>query len=80
MIGEAVAMMEGTDWLDELGASQLDRAEILERSGKLEPAKTAAQQALDAFVRKGNIVSAERARATLVSLDRPMDPKPAIPS
>ncbi|MGH2690178.1 MAG: tetratricopeptide repeat protein, partial [Actinomycetota bacterium] len=59
---EAVAIAERTDHLNEIGDAFLVLAEALRASGRPEEARRAAQSALERYERKGNVVSAERAR------------------
>ncbi len=65
---EAVAIGDGTDRLDPQGDAYADRAEVLLLAGKAEEAAAALAQALARYERKGNLVSAGRARARLKNL------------
>ena len=65
---EAVQIAAGTDFLDMQGDSLLTLAEILGRQGRRDEADEAAREALSLYERKGNVVSAARARAVLSSL------------
>ncbi len=65
---EAVEVAAGTDLLDMHGDSLLTLAEVLGRQGRGDEADEAAREALSLYERKGNVVSAARARAVLSSL------------
>ncbi|HMA47393.1 MAG TPA: AAA family ATPase [Frankiaceae bacterium] len=60
---EAVWTVEHTDLLNVHGDALLDLAEVLELGGKKTSAAAAAEDALRLYERKGNLVSARRARA-----------------
>jgi len=60
-----VALVENTDFIDNQGDVYLDRAEVAELGGQKEEAAAARQKALECYERKGNLVSAERARSLL---------------
>jgi tetratricopeptide (TPR) repeat protein len=62
---EAVAIGEGTDDLNGRGEAFADLAEVLILGGKPDEAAVALREALDRYVRKGNLVSAQRARARI---------------
>jgi tetratricopeptide (TPR) repeat protein len=62
---EAVALVAATDFLTYHGDAMLDLAEVLELSGKSEEAQAANRGGLQLYERKGNLVSAERARSRL---------------
>jgi tetratricopeptide (TPR) repeat protein len=59
---EMVALLEPTDGLDLRGGTLADLAEVLQTAGSEAPALQAAEQALDLFEQKGNVVSAARVR------------------
>ena len=65
LIGEAVAIVEGTDFLFDRGTVQLDRAEVMELLGRNEEARTARERALEMFEGKGDLVSVARTRSLL---------------
>ena len=65
---EAVAIGETTDDLDGQGDARADLATVLELAGRPAEAAAELERALRLYDRKGNIVSAERARTTLMSL------------
>jgi len=67
MIGQAVAIVEGTDFLFDRGTVQLDLAEVMELLGRNEEARAARGRALEMFEEKGDLVSAARTRALLES-------------
>ena len=62
---EALALLDRTDVLDERGETFVACAEALAASGALVDARHAWDKAICEFERKGNIVSAERARVRL---------------
>jgi DNA-binding SARP family transcriptional activator len=62
---EALELLAGTDVLDERGETLLACADALAASGAPADAARAREQAISEFERKGNVVSAERARAGL---------------
>jgi class 3 adenylate cyclase/tetratricopeptide (TPR) repeat protein len=65
---ESVEMLAIGDALNYQGLALLDLAEVVRLAGRLSDASDAARQALDRFERKGNVVSADRARAFLAEL------------
>jgi class 3 adenylate cyclase/tetratricopeptide (TPR) repeat protein len=65
---EAVAIAERTDFLSSHGDALLDLADVLTWAGRLDDARRAAVDALDCYERKGDDVSAVRAREILDSL------------
>jgi tetratricopeptide (TPR) repeat protein len=62
---EAVRLVEQTDDLNSQGRALMDLAEVLELAGRPDEAVATVEQALELFERKGNVVSAEKARALL---------------
>jgi class 3 adenylate cyclase/tetratricopeptide (TPR) repeat protein len=62
---EAVEMLRSTDNLNMLGDGLVDLAEVLRGSGRASEAAAALTEAVEVYERKGNRVSAGRARATL---------------
>ena len=64
---EAVALVEPTDLLSHHGDAMLDLADVLRLSGRTGEAGGAACDALALYERKGNLVSAQRARLRLAS-------------
>jgi predicted ATPase/class 3 adenylate cyclase len=62
---EAVALVEETDALDLRGGALLDLADVLALAGRSGDAAACAEEARQLFERKGNVVSAERARLLL---------------
>ena len=64
---EAVEVVEGTDLLDLRGDALLDLADVLRLAGREEEARESAEAALALYARKGNEVSAARARALLTA-------------
>jgi hypothetical protein len=65
---EAVAVGEGTDWLDGQGDTYADLGEVLMLAGKPTEAAAALEQALARYQRKGNLVSTQRTQARLAEL------------
>jgi class 3 adenylate cyclase/tetratricopeptide (TPR) repeat protein len=65
---EAVAIADDTDMLDGQGDAYADLAEVLRLGGKSDEAAAALEQALERYERKGNLVSAKRARTRLAEL------------
>jgi tetratricopeptide (TPR) repeat protein len=63
---EAVAIGDGTDDLNGQGDACADLAEVLALGGRPDDAAAAFEQALARYVRKGNLVSAQRVRARIV--------------
>ena len=66
---EAVAVCADTDMLEAQGDVYADLAEVLLLGGKPDEAATALEDALERYERKGNLVSAGRARARLAELE-----------
>jgi hypothetical protein len=60
---EAISVAEETDWLNMRGDAQMCLAEILAAAGKDLEARAAAHDAARLYEAKGNLVSADRARA-----------------
>ena len=67
---EAVAVSEGTDFLDPQGDVYADLAEVLLLVGSPKEAGAALRQALERYERKGNIVSTRRTQARLAELEK----------
>jgi class 3 adenylate cyclase/tetratricopeptide (TPR) repeat protein len=65
---EAVAIGEKTDLLNAQGDAYADLGEVLSLAGKPDEAAAALEQALDRYERKGNLVSAQRAKARLTEI------------
>ena len=65
---DAVAISLDTDYLDGQATSQADLAEVLMALGKATEAVAALREAEALFERKGNVVSARRARDRLAEL------------
>ena len=61
----AVAILDGTDLLDLRGDALLDLADVLHLAGREQETRETAEAALDLYLRKGNEVAAERARAVV---------------
>jgi tetratricopeptide (TPR) repeat protein len=62
---EAPAMAERTDDPESRGMARVDLAEVLRLSGRMDEANVHIREAIELYERKGNIVSANRARAEL---------------
>ena len=60
---EAVRLVESTDLLNDRGDALLALAEVLRAGGRASEAKAAARRGLECYERKGNLVSAARARS-----------------
>jgi class 3 adenylate cyclase/DNA-binding SARP family transcriptional activator/tetratricopeptide (TPR) repeat protein len=65
---QAVGMAERTDWLNLHAETLMDLAKVLLTLGKPLEAKEAVSKALKVWEKKGNLVSAQRARALLHEL------------
>jgi class 3 adenylate cyclase/tetratricopeptide (TPR) repeat protein len=65
---EAVSIANDTDQLDRQGDAYADLAEVVRLGGKPDEAVSALEHALDRYERKGNLVSAHRARTRLAEL------------
>jgi class 3 adenylate cyclase/tetratricopeptide (TPR) repeat protein len=68
LAGEAVAICDETEILDEQGNVYADLGEVLILAGKRDDAATALEQARERYERKGNVVSAQRVQARLAEL------------
>ena len=66
---EAVEIVDATDYLDQRGEARLALAMVVRATGRMDEATAEAGRALELFERKGNIVSAERARELLADLE-----------
>ena len=67
---EAVELAESTDFINMHADSLVDLAEVLRLAGRLHEGAAALGQALELYERKGNLVSADRARAVLEETSR----------
>jgi class 3 adenylate cyclase/tetratricopeptide (TPR) repeat protein len=65
LVREALSLIRRSDDLSSQGDTLMDLAEILQLSGKQEEAAAALSEALDLYERKGNLVSARKARELL---------------
>jgi len=63
LIGEAVGIVEATDFLFDRGTVQLDLAEVMRLMHRDDEARVALGRALGMFEEKGDLVSAARTRA-----------------
>lgn len=68
LASEGVALLEATDFLVDLATVLFDLGEVFRLGGKTEEARSAFERALDASERKGDLVSADRARTALAEL------------
>jgi class 3 adenylate cyclase/tetratricopeptide (TPR) repeat protein len=66
---EAVELVRQTDYVDDIAKILASLGDVLELAGKTEPAREAYAEAAGLFERKGNIVSAGRARERLAALE-----------
>jgi ATP/maltotriose-dependent transcriptional regulator MalT len=64
---EAVAMAAKTDWLGDHADALMVRADVLRAAGDFVGAEAARRAALDLYERKGNVMAADRARATMTT-------------
>jgi class 3 adenylate cyclase/tetratricopeptide (TPR) repeat protein len=65
---EAVELSHGSEQLDSQAQAMYDLAEVLGRAGRWDEAEEALQQAQELWLRKGNLVSAEKAPRLLDAL------------
>jgi len=65
LVGEAVEMADGSDWLEFQGETRLHQARILVSAGRPVDAADSARVAVDRFERKGNLTYAAQARSLL---------------
>ena len=65
LIDEALAIADGTDYLDWQAQGHEVRGVVLEAAGRGEEARAAYDDALDRFERKGNVVAATRVRGRI---------------
>ncbi len=65
---EAVALFAATDMVDDQAHAHADLAEVLSQAGSPGEAAAELERAVKLFESKGNVVGAERARATLVEI------------
>ena len=72
---KALALAEQTDGLNNQGRALMDLAEVLELADRADEAQPILEHALRLFEQKGNVVSAEKARAHL-NVD--LAPRPAL--
>jgi class 3 adenylate cyclase/tetratricopeptide (TPR) repeat protein len=68
LAGEAVALVEDSDWICLQGNTLLDLAEVHRLSGRPDEARTAAEAALDRYAVKGDLASSDRVHAFLTAL------------
>jgi alkanesulfonate monooxygenase SsuD/methylene tetrahydromethanopterin reductase-like flavin-dependent oxidoreductase (luciferase family) len=65
---EAVELARSTDFLNAQGDTLVDLAEILSLAGRPAEAAAALDEAVALYERKGNVVSASRARSALAAV------------
>jgi hypothetical protein len=65
LAAEAVRLTSETDNADDHGVALMDLAEVRRLAGRPDEARAALEEAAAAFDAKGNVVSAERARARI---------------
>ena len=63
-------LSERSDDISQRGDALVDLAAVLDRAGRASDAATALRDAIALYERKGNVVSADRARTTLERLGR----------
>jgi class 3 adenylate cyclase/tetratricopeptide (TPR) repeat protein len=68
LVREGIRLLEPTQFVTDRAFSLLDLAEVLRLAGRPSDAAAAIESAIDLFERKGNVVSAERARRLLDDL------------
>jgi tetratricopeptide (TPR) repeat protein len=68
LTSDSVALLEDTDFLVDLATALFDLGEVFRVVGKTDEARSAFERALDACERKGDLVSADRARAAIAGL------------
>jgi tetratricopeptide (TPR) repeat protein len=68
LMREALDLIEQTDMLNEHADARMDLAEMLELGGRRDEAAEEVQRALALYERKGNVATAEQARARLERL------------
>jgi class 3 adenylate cyclase/tetratricopeptide (TPR) repeat protein len=68
---EAIEIAEATDMTNHRGHARTDLAEVLQLGGDTAGATTALEQALDCYVRKGNVVLRARVEDRLAALRSP---------
>jgi class 3 adenylate cyclase/tetratricopeptide (TPR) repeat protein len=68
LVDEAIAIAEGTDYIDWQGQGFETRGIVLEAAGRLGDARRAYETALERFERKGNVVAAARVRDRIAAL------------
>jgi class 3 adenylate cyclase/tetratricopeptide (TPR) repeat protein len=68
LVGKAIVLAAETESIDLQGDIQMDAAEVLIVAGRTGEARAALENASSLYERKGNVVSGDRARATLEGL------------
>ena len=68
-VHEGLAFADRSDYLDLLGDSRMDLADVLQRAGRPADARAALSEALSFYQRKENLVMAARVRAQLAELE-----------
>jgi len=76
---ELVADLGSTDWLNWRGDALLDLGEVLRLASRPAEAGEIVEQALNLYERKGNVVSAQRARLVIAELGEGEHPRGAGP-
>jgi tetratricopeptide (TPR) repeat protein len=71
---QALGIAEQTDDLNSQGRALMDLAEVLELASRPDEATQVVERALELFERKGNVVSAQKARALLAQAGRAAAP------
>jgi tetratricopeptide (TPR) repeat protein len=65
---EAIEMIESSDFTNDRADARMDLAEVYELAGRIEDARTAADDAIALFDEKGNLLQASNARTWLEAL------------
>ena len=73
LAAEAVRLAERTDFLTLHAGALMDLGEVLGEAGRSEEAGAAVEAALELYLRKGDVVSSERARARLREGNQPTE-------
>jgi len=68
LAGEAVELLEQTDYLNQRADTLLDHAEVLRLGDRPSEAVEHARQAIDLYEQKGNVASKTRAESLLAEL------------
>jgi Flp pilus assembly protein TadD len=75
LASDAVAIAERSDYVHWTAGWLMDLGEVLALARRPTEAAEAVRRALDLYERKGNVMSAGRARAVLAELSDPVSPR-----